>query len=140
MAYWTDADYLALGAGAHGYLDGERYENVAHPRAYIAAVHENAPRPRPALAAAYRPDVVTAISDWLSLRLRLLTGFEAPAFESRFGLSLREAVGPVLDDCASAGVIETAPRVRLTRTGRLLHGEVSARFLAHLQNTHTPTR
>ncbi|HMO95290.1 MAG TPA: radical SAM family heme chaperone HemW, partial [Tepidiformaceae bacterium] len=35
--YWTDGEYLAIGAGAHGYVAGERYENIAHPREYIRA-------------------------------------------------------------------------------------------------------
>ncbi len=37
LAYWTDRDYLGVGAGAHGYLGGRRYENAAHPRDYIRA-------------------------------------------------------------------------------------------------------
>jgi oxygen-independent coproporphyrinogen-3 oxidase len=139
MVYWTDGNYLAIGAGAHGYLGGERYENVAHPRAYIAAIEERAPAPHPGRESAYRPDAVTAMADWFSLRLRLLEGFDEPEFEARFGVPLRKVGGVVLDDCVSAGVLELAPRVRLTRAGRLLHGEVSARFLAHLQNTLAPT-
>jgi oxygen-independent coproporphyrinogen-3 oxidase len=138
--YWTDGDYLALGAGAHGYLDGERYENAAHPRDYIAAVEAHAPATRPALASAYRPDPVTAMADWFSLRLRLVEGFDEREFEARFGTPLRAVAGPVADDCVSAGALEIAPRVRLTRTGRQLHGEVSARFLAHLQTAASPTR
>lgn len=139
MVYWTDGEYLAIGAGAHGYLGGERYQNIAHPRAYIAAVEERAPAPHPGRESAYRPGAVTAMADWFSLRLRLLEGFHEPEFEARFGLPLRKVGGVVLDDCASAGVLELAPGVRLTRAGRLLHGEVSARFLAHLQNTLAAT-
>lgn len=139
LVYWTDGDYLAIGAGAHGYLGGERYENVAHPRAYIDAIEQRAPTPYPGRESSYRPDAATAMADWFSLRLRLLEGFDEPEFEARFGVPLRKAGGVVLDDCVSAGVLELAPRVRLTRAGRLLHGEVSARFLAHLQNTLAPT-
>lgn len=139
MVYWTDGDYLAIGAGAHGYLGGERYENVAHPRAYIAAVEERGQAPHSGRESAYRPDTMTAMADWFSLRLRLLEGFDEPEFEARFGAPLRTVGGIVLDDCLSAGVLELVPHVRLTRAGRLLHGEVSARFLAHLQNTLAPT-
>ncbi len=140
LVYWTDGDYLAIGAGAHGYLDGERYENAAHPRDYIAAVERGAPAPRPALASAYRPDPVTAMADWFSLRLRLVEGFEPPQFAARFGVLLKDVAGPCLDECAAAGVLDLGPRIRLTRAGRLLHGEVSARFLAHLQNVRAHTR
>lgn len=132
LAYWTDGEYLAIGAGAHGYIDGERYENVAHPRAYIEAVRENAPAVRPALASSYRPDLATGMADWFSLRLRLVEGFREEEFGVRFGIDLDRVAAPVIDECATAGVLERSPRIRLSRRGRLLHGEVSARFLAHV--------
>lgn len=131
--YWTDGEYMAIGAGAHGYVDGERYENVAHPREYIAAATRVEGGTRPAMASSYRPEGPRAMSDWLSLRLRLLHGFEAREFAAKFGRELGEAVGPVLEDCRAAGVLELEPRVRLTTAGRLLHGEIAARFLAHLE-------
>lgn len=132
--YWTDGDYLGLGAGAHGYLSGERYENVAHPRAYIEAVRAAPPpQPRPALARVTTPPPAAQVADWLALRLRLLEGFDPVEFEQRWGFSLERAVGPVLTECASAGLLERAPRVRLTRRGTLLHGEIAARLLHRLQ-------
>jgi oxygen-independent coproporphyrinogen-3 oxidase len=132
--YWTDGDYLALGAGAHGYLAGERYENVAHPRAYIEAVSARAAdAPRPALARITTPSPAGQVADWLMLRLRLLEGFTPAEFEHRWRIPLAAAVGPVLEECAALGLLETAPRVRLTRAGRLLHGEIAARVLAHLE-------
>lgn len=136
--YWTDGDYLAIGAGAHGYLNGERYENVAHPRDYIAALTGPEPGAFPAASRRYTPDLATAMSDWLSLRLRLVEGFESGEFAARFGAGPLEVAGPVLDDCAQARVLALAPRIRLTRAGRLLHGEVAARLLAHLEANPGP--
>ena len=130
--YWTDGDYLGLGAGAHGYLGGERYENAAHPRDYIAAAVGVAV-PLPASLKRYTPSPATAMSDWLGLRLRLLTGFRPQEFEAKFAVALEAAVGPVLQECLDAGILVRDPRIRLTRRGRLLHGEVAARMLAHLE-------
>ena len=129
--YWTDGDYLGLGAGAHGYVSGERHENIAHPRSYIAAV-DAGETPLPALANRYTPNRRTAISDWLTARMRLIEGFAPQEFEAGFGATLDSTIGQVLADCRQAGVLDLEPRVRLTARGRLLHGEVSARFLAHL--------
>lgn len=134
QTYWTDGDYLGIGAGAHGYLAPERYENAAHPRDYIAALAVDSPGPLAAVSRRYTPDPSTMMSDWLSLRLRLLQGFAPGDFARKFGVDLVSAAGPVLIECAEAGVLELSPQVRLTRTGRLLHGEVSARLLAHLQD------
>jgi oxygen-independent coproporphyrinogen-3 oxidase len=134
--YWTGGDYVGLGAGAHGYVDGERYENVAHPRDYTAAVRE---RGRP-IASAYVPDRVTSMFDWLTLRLRLIDGFAASDFEDRFGVTVEAAVGPVMERAETAGVVaRTDGRVRLTRRGRLLHGELAAEVLASLGSQSHPS-
>ena len=128
--YWTWGDYLGLGAGAHGFLAGERFENVAHPRAYIDAVR----RDGRAVAEAVRPDPATSMSDWLALRLRLIEGFEPAEFATTFGEPLEAAAGPPLDACRAAGLLENSgDRLRLTPRGRLLHNEVAVRVMLHLQ-------
>jgi oxygen-independent coproporphyrinogen-3 oxidase len=136
LSYWTDRDYLGIGAGAHGYIRGDRYENLAHPRAYIAAVRAEWPgpgSPAPQVARAYRPTREQAMVDWLSLRLRLVAGVPTGAFEAKFGVDLDAAVGAVLDQCLAAGVLEPNEPLRLTPRGRQLHGEVAALLLAHLE-------
>jgi oxygen-independent coproporphyrinogen-3 oxidase len=125
-AYWTDREYLGVGAGAHGYLGGERYENAAHPRAYIEAVN----RGGSAVARREPRDTLVEMGDWLSLRLRLLEGFGSREFEARFGTPLTSVVGEALDRCRAAGLMESSEPIRLTRAGRLLHGEVAAELLA----------
>ena len=128
--YWTWGDYLGIGAGAHGFLDGERFENVAHPREYIESVG----RSGRAIASAVRPDTATSMSDWLALRLRLVEGFAPAEFAACFGESLDAAVGPPLDSCRAAGLLEDSRgRLRLTPRGRLLHNEVAVRVMLHLQ-------
>lgn len=129
--YWTDGDYLGFGAGAHGYFEGERYENTAHPRGYMAAVRDNA-GPLPAAESRYVPDGATAMGDWFTMRTRLIEGFAPADFEARFGAPIESVAGDALAECVAAGVLEVAPRVRVTRRGRLLHGEICARFLAAL--------
>ncbi len=133
QVYWTDGDYLGIGAGAHGYLDGERYENIAHPRAYVAAIAAATDvSTRPAVANAYRPSPQMAMADWFMLALRRMEGFAPAAFEAKFGVSIDSVLGRTLDECEAAGVIERDGHIRLTRRGRLLHGEVTARAMVEL--------
>lgn len=74
------------------------------------------------------------MADWLSLRLRLLEGFPPAEFELCFGHRLVELAKPVVEDCLAAGVLAVdEDAIRLTRRGRLLHGEVTARLTAHLR-------
>lgn len=143
QVYWTDGDYLGIGAGAHGYIDGDRYENIPHPRFYISKVNTPEGDGR-AILNRYRPEGAMARSDWLTARLRALDGFDPAEFAARFGEPLASVVGEPLRACAAAGLLELDPLVRLTPAGRLLHGEIAARILAHL-NTHAdgpsgPTR
>src|SRR6476646_4387899 len=122
QVYWTEGEYIGIGAGAHGYVGGERYENVAHPRDYIAALAATAPAEHPAVLCSYIPDSATAVSDWLALRFRLVDGFDERLFAERFGCSLEAAVGEPLSRLIAAGVIERRmDGVRLTTRGRLLH-------------------
>lgn len=132
--YWTWGDYLGIGAGAHGFLDGQRFENVAHPRAYIEAVG----RSGRAGASAVRPDTATSMSDWISLRLRLVEGFDPAGFAVTFGETLEAAAAPPLNACRAAGLIEdSGGRLRLTPRGRLLHNEVAVQVMMHLQQRST---
>jgi oxygen-independent coproporphyrinogen-3 oxidase len=140
LAYWTDRDYLGLGAGAHGYLDGLRYENAAHPRDYISRLSMLGAGPcglpGPAIAHAYRPTPATAIFDWLETRLRLVEGFPPDDFAARFGLHLESLCSGALASCLADGLLESDQRaLRLTPRGRLLHSEVCARLLAALPET-----
>ena len=129
LAYWTDRDYLGLGAGAHGYLAGRRYEDIAHPRAYVEALEVG----RSPVANDYLPDVSTAMSDWLALRLRLIAGFEPADFAAKFAVPLLPLVSPVFAEFQEAGLLEVSPRVRLTARGRQLHGELAVRLMLHLR-------
>ena len=135
QVYWTDGDYLGVGAGAHGFVGGERYENMAHPRAYIdTALLLRASGERPnTVIRAYRPNQATAIFDWVTLALRRIEGFEPAQFEQRFGRTVTDVLGDPLGQCAAAGILQCGDRVQLTSRGRLMHGEVAVRILAHLQ-------
>ncbi len=137
LVYWTGGDYLGLGAGAHGYLAGDRYENIAHPRQYNRALlGRYGFAARPAIVSRYRPDETTAMGDWLETSLRLIEGFQPAAFEARFGLTLVVAAGEEILALSGAGVLDdSAGSLRLTPRGRLLHMEVSARLLAALRRS-----
>lgn len=41
LAYWRDADWWGVGPGAHSHVQGIRFWNVKHPRAYAAKLGAN---------------------------------------------------------------------------------------------------
>ncbi len=135
--YWTDGDYLGLGAGAHGYVQGERYENEPHPRVFIERLSEPAGPANGAVVGRYRPDRVTAISDWLGLRLRLTDGFRCSEFETKFGENMDESIGPPIVRAVEAGALARKDgNLRLTNRGRMMHSEVVVNVMAYLNDGH----
>ena len=76
LTYWRNQQYLGLGAGAHGYADGVRYEVVKQPRVYIRRMTETSPPATFPLTAAvakhHRASRAEAMSDTVITQLRLL--------------------------------------------------------------------
>jgi oxygen-independent coproporphyrinogen III oxidase len=139
IAYWTDRPYLGIGAGAHGYIDGARYENIAHPREYIAAAL--AGPGRAPVAQRYHLPAETVIADWVTLRLRLVAGFDPADFLDTFGFPIEERIAPPLNAAVAAGWLEWTPdNIRLTPPGLLLHGELAVRLVDYLDRNPLPSR
>jgi oxygen-independent coproporphyrinogen-3 oxidase len=139
LGYWTDREYLGVGAGAHGYLDGERYENVAHPAAYIARVTRPTDAERalgPAIRTRSAPGPITRAFDFVETALRLSEGLDLVTFARAFGHPLDGLCGDALARCSEAGLLELdGSHIRLTRRGKLLHSEVCAHLLADLERS-----
>ncbi len=135
--YWTESDYLGIGAGAHGYLDGIRYENVAHPARYIEAIAESSR----AVSNAYCPNDTMRAADWLEARLRMLDGFIESDFEATFARPLREVAGTAIAWLTETGVLETDDgRIRLTERGLLLHSEVITECMVEIERHIGPAQ
>ncbi len=118
VLYWTMGEYVAIGCAGHGHTAGARWWNVRTPERYIARI-----------GAGRAPE---------SGREELDAGGRA---EEAFTLALRTRwgapIGPLaapaataLADLTEARLVEaTGGRVRLTRAGRLLASDVTARLL-----------
>lgn len=105
--YWTSANWLGIGPGAHAHVGGVRWWNVKHPRAYAErlAVGES-----PALARELL-DAETRTTERVLLEIRLRDGLPLAA------LPHPDRVAGLVE----AGlVVLGADRVVLTTRGRLL--------------------
>ncbi len=115
LGYWTGADYLAIGCAAHGFLRGERWWNVRTPERYIERVCQSAD---PGIGRE-RLDQDAAAEEEFALALR-----------TRRGAPLAVAARPAAQTLADHGIVDLgADRVVLTRRGRLLATDVTARLL-----------
>lgn len=125
--YWQHGDYLGIGAGAFGTMNGNRVMNQLLPERYIND-----------LASGTLPhsntetlDESTALGETMMLGLRLLNdGVDAAAFALRHGIALDEAFGEQIARMREFGMVETtATGIRLTTRGMMLANSVVAEFL-----------
>jgi oxygen-independent coproporphyrinogen-3 oxidase len=127
--YWTNGEYLGLGASAASYLGGERRTNVASWRDYeTASLAERDPvafRERLAPAAAMGEEVM--------LRLRRAEGMSLAALTRRWGIDAARRYAPLVRRFAAAGLLEvtqSGDRVAFTERGLEVADGVLAEFVA----------
>jgi oxygen-independent coproporphyrinogen-3 oxidase len=134
LQYWRNEDFLGFGAGAHGAAKGHRYWNVAGVADYIARIGQGERHHfpfSPALEDSEEINRQTAMAETVILGLRLVReGVQASAFAQRFGCSLDEVYGEVIEELSALGLIErTEDGIRLTRRAYLVSNQVFIRFL-----------
>jgi oxygen-independent coproporphyrinogen-3 oxidase len=126
MVYWSNDEYLGLGAGAVSYLGGRRIANVRNPAEYIRAVEAGA---SPACEAESIPLPMQAIETVIQ-RLRLREGIDRHAFMSRFGFEPETVFGDSLRELIELGLLEsTAAFIRPSIRGWHLANEVALKVL-----------
>jgi len=154
LAYWTWSDYLALGAGAHGFFAsanaaretpaplgnelageqlrevpapdcwGRRYANHRLPETYMSA--------KPGTWHADEESLTRqmAIAEYLMVGLRLLEGISRGRFAELFGVALDDAA-PRIAEMQSAGLlVGDGDRVRLSERGLELGDAVIVKLAA----------
>ena len=112
LLYWTDADWWGFGPGAHSHLDGVRWWNVKHPRAYaqrLAGVELP-------VDGREEPSELDRALERVMLGLRLRDGLPVGALSAAGRAQATAAVAEgLLDEAAYAD-----GRCVLTLSGRLL--------------------
>jgi putative oxygen-independent coproporphyrinogen III oxidase len=115
LLYWHEGEYLGIGCAAHGHTQGRRWWNVRTPERYVAAIR--------------RGDSPEAGSEELTPDRRAEEAFSL-ALRTRAGVLPAPAAMPCIADLRAAGMCdEREGRVVLTRRGRLLASDVTARLL-----------
>jgi len=129
LAYWTGADYLGLGAGAHSFTrlpsPGRRWMNERVPQRYLTRVRETGA----AVADEERLTDAEARAEAAFCGLRQTAGIDRSAFHLRFGVTLETAF-PHVAGLVRDGLVEPAGnRLRLTPRGLRFADAVSATFV-----------
>ncbi len=125
--YWQHGDYLGIGAGAFGTMNGNRVMNQLLPERYINELAQGAlPQSNTEVL-----DEETARGETMMLGLRFLNdGVNADAFQTRHGESMHDVFGGPLERMTELGMLEpTDTGIRLTERGAMLANSVVAEFL-----------
>ena len=93
LVYWRNEPYLAAGVGAHGYVNGTRYENHRVLQRYSADLMKGT---RPVLET-NQVDAHEAMEDTMMLGLRLSEGVSKRRFLKRHGKSMEAVFGEAID-------------------------------------------
>ncbi len=125
--YWQHGDYLGIGAGAFGTIDGRRVMNQLLPERYISDLADGQlPQSNTEVL-----DEITARGETMMRGLRLLNdGVDAAAFHRRHGVALNEVFGPQIERLLDLELLEESNHgVRLTQRGMMLANSVVSEFL-----------
>lgn len=112
LACWRNEQCLGLGVGAHGYVDGQRTENIRQTKRYIDTMRRDGP-------VCERSTSVTdsiALSETLMLGLRLLReGVDLAKVGRNYGPDARKRAESAARSHISQGlIVQEANRIRLT--------------------------
>lgn len=122
MTYWDNAEYYGIGAGASGYLDGIRYKNHGPVHHYLREENKRV-----------NEEVLTRkqrIEEEMFLGLRKKNGVSIERFPKKFGQTLEEVYGTIIEELAFQKMLfEADGRIQMTEKGFELGNEVFERFL-----------
>ena len=102
LKYWHYVDYLGFGAGAHSFYDGVRRSNNRNVMPYIQSVDRY-------IMPTIDTETITverAQEDFCFLALRTKWGLDEQKFEDRFGVSVHNLFGNILEDLVTKGLLE----------------------------------
>jgi len=126
LKYWTDGEWLGLGCGAHGTIDGVRTKNVSGITDYIDCIA----RGQPVTSDVRRMDADERLGDALFTGLRLVEGIDLDVVQKRYGVDVWRKYGADLARFLDAGLLRRdGHRLALTRNGMLLANEVMTVFV-----------
>ena len=133
--YWLNEEYLGAGAGAHGYLNGVRYENQPNLEQYISTLLgcESHTDSEPHAGGnsltddnltsglsgidglenlqiiRHQPSINEQQENTMILGLRMLAGVSLKAYRDRYGNDLKDDYADEIERLIRAGLVELAP-------------------------------
>lgn len=129
LTYWNNEEYFGLGAGAHGYINGERTVNAGPVKHYIDLIEQSGFPYKEK----HRVTKNEQIEEEMFLGLRKTAGVDKEHFFQKYGRPVDDLFPKVLRSLEETGlIVNTSKNVFLTHNGKLLGNEVFQAFLGEL--------
>ncbi|MBW6473670.1 MAG: radical SAM family heme chaperone HemW [Anaerolineaceae bacterium] len=135
LQYWRNQPYLGLGAGAHGYSNDVRYENVNGIMEYINLQKDTnllSTLKNPVVKELTKIDTFTAMQETMMVGLRLVSeGVSISEFSKRFSVSPLEIFTKEIEFLIKNHLLEIVDDdiIRLTKNARLVGNQVFLQFV-----------
>lgn len=125
--YWQCSEYLGVGAGAHSYYNGKRFNNESSIKGYIDKINMMHGSQIENIEAI---DETSSMEEFMFLGLRLINGISKKDFEKRFNKTLESIYGKQISYLKNIGLLtENEDNLRLTRKGVSLSNSVFVEFI-----------
>lgn len=127
--YWKNEGYYGFGAGASGYVNGERYNNVNPVNHYINKIQN---KERPVLDSVY-PTESEQMEEEMFLGLRMNQGVSRKRFEQKFNKTIDDVYNDTIKDLKQRELInDTGEYISLTERGKVIGNLVFESFLLNV--------
>ena len=126
LTYWNNEEYYGFGAGAHGYVNGERYANFGPLKKYMEPL-ERSEWPR---MTSQKTTKREQMEEEMFLGLRKTEGVSISSFERKFNDNPLRLFQEAIKEMTGRGLLQIKEdAICLTYSGKFLGNEVFQSFL-----------
>lgn len=124
--YWLNEEYLAAGAGAVSYLQGERQKRVANPKEYCRKIESG----HSIIIDSEKLEPEASFRESVIMGLRMSQGVALNRLRERYGIDVTEYYGKILDKLIAQQLVELTPsHLRVTARGRVFSNTILAELV-----------
>ncbi len=126
LSVWNGEEYIGLGASAHSYFNGHRFNNVLDVDGYVIKTLKG----ESAKEGLIDIDKNHQMLEFILLQLRLIEGLSFEKFEKKFGVKFQEKYSIIITELITENLATTSKRnLVLTDKGLDLESYVLSKFL-----------
>ncbi len=126
LKYWNCMPYIGIGAAAHSYYNGKRYQNTSATHTYINMINEN----KSCVIDEQILSFDDMVSEYIIMALRLIDGINLNDFYKRFGFNFEKKYKNTIEKYTNTGFLEKTPtHIRFTLKGISVSNSILCEFV-----------